>query len=163
MPKIQKNVLISIVLLIIIPIGTISPFVVNRIKRGPENHIIPTEPFTMDINFGMAGVNADSNTTEYQVYQNMSISSTRRDFSWDKIENEPGNMTWDRYDNFLDNMTAINISVLGLLNFDNNVVETQSNDTGTDKYIAPEDIPLFLNYVNETLNRYQHRVMAWGG
>lgn len=151
----------SIIILSIIPIGIISPFIGNRIKRGPESHHSQTEPFILNTTFGVAGLNAENDTSEYQLYQNLSISATRRDFSWDELEQSSGVFNFSRYDDFLDNMDAINISVLGLLDFDNNLIETQTNETGTDKYIAPEDVPLFLNYVNETLYRFQHRVIAW--
>jgi len=51
--------------------------------------------------------------------------------------------------------------VLALLVFDNNAVETSPAGKAKDMYIAPEDVPLFLEYVKRIVSRYRGRVYAW--
>ena len=44
--------------------------------------------------------------------------------------------------------------MLGVLNYDNDAVETDPIGSEQDKYIAPSDVPKFINYVNQTLTHY---------
>ena len=98
---------------------------------------------------------------EYRILHRLGVSIVRVDFAWSGIQPADGAWDFTRWDNFLDAAEKNNMKVLALLNFDNNAVEKSAAGSKRNVYIAPEDIPLFLEYVRRTVARYKDRVYAW--
>jgi len=98
---------------------------------------------------------------EYADLDRLGVRLMRVDFHWTRVQPEPDTWDFDRYDAYLDAAEAHNINVLALLVFDNDAVEQSPKGSKQDRYIAPEDLPLFLEYVRRTVGRYKDRVYAW--
>jgi hypothetical protein len=96
------------------------------------------------------------------------------DFSWSDIQNPQNSWKWDRYDAYTANAKAGGQKILAILDYDvdwihddsysddpyNNIDNVPTNDTPA-PYISPSEIPLFCEYVKQTVGRYQDLVDAW--
>ena len=98
---------------------------------------------------------------EYADLDALGVRLMRVDFHWRRIQ--PAAETWDfgHFDAYVDAAQEHGVNVLALLDFDNNAVEQSPAGSQRDKYVAPEDVPLFLEYVRRTVDRYKDRVYAW--
>ncbi|MEA3364328.1 MAG: beta-galactosidase [Candidatus Hydrogenedentes bacterium] len=98
---------------------------------------------------------------EYANLHKLGVDLMRIDFHWRRIQ--PGPDTWDfnYFDSYLDTAEKHGINVLALLVYDNNAVERNERGAEKGKYIAPEDVPLYLEYIRRTVTRYKNRVYAW--
>lgn len=111
--------------------------------------------------FGVCHAGYSGTDEEYEVLKKLGVRLMRVDFAWSGIQ--PSKDTWDfsRWDTYLDAAERNGMRVLALLDFDNNTVETSPVGSKRPVYIAPEDIPLFLEYVRRTVGRFKDRVYAW--
>ncbi len=98
---------------------------------------------------------------EYETLDKLGVDMMRIDFHWSKIQ--PGPETWNvgHFDKYLDEAEKHDVKVLALLAFDNNKAERSTTGSQRDHYIAPQDVPLFLEYVRRTVGHYKDRVYAW--
>jgi len=98
---------------------------------------------------------------EYALLQALGVRLMRTDFHWSTAQKGPETWDFSEFDSYLDAAEKHNVNVLALLVFDNNAIETNAEGAKRDHYIAPEDIPLFLEYIRRTVTRYKGRVYAW--
>jgi hypothetical protein len=98
---------------------------------------------------------------EYAILDELGVRLMRVDFHWSPIQPDPDTWDFDDFDAYLDAANSHGVDVLALLAFGNNSVERSPSGSKRDRYIAPEDIPLFLEYVRRTVGRYKDRVYAW--
>lgn len=98
---------------------------------------------------------------EYAALDELGVRIVRIDFHWREVQRDPGTWTLDHFDSFVDAAERHDMNVLALLSFDNDAVEQSPEGRKRDKYIAPEDVPLFLEYVRRIVTRYKDRVYAW--
>lgn len=110
---------------------------------------------------GVCHAGYSGSDAEYASLEALGVRLMRVDFSWGGIEREPGNWNFSRWDQYVQAAEAHSVDVLALLNFDNNAVEQDPDGKTRDRYIAPADVPLFLDYVRRTVERYKERVAAW--
>lgn len=98
---------------------------------------------------------------EYANLHKLGVDLMRIDFHWRRIQPAPDTWDFSHFDSYLDAAEKHGVNVLALLVFDNNAVER--NERGAEKgmYIAPEDVPLYLEYIRRTVTRYKDRVYAW--
>jgi hypothetical protein len=95
---------------------------------------------------------------EYAYLDYMGVSWILHTFNWESIEPEPGEWDFLYYDALVEKANAAGIKVLGILAYDTWWIHADRN---THKYIPPEFIPDFLDYVRQTVSHYQGRVDAW--
>jgi hypothetical protein len=111
---------------------------------------------------------------EYALLDKLGVEWMLTDFSWSGIQ--PAKDVWrlDAFKTYADNGEARGKKILAILDYDtgwihdgtydddpyNNTDEDESNDTPA-PYISPSEIPLFCEYVKQTVGRYQDRVDAW--
>lgn len=98
---------------------------------------------------------------EYRVLDELGVQALRADFSWDAIQPAPDRWDWASKDGFVDAAVNHGKHVIALLDFDNNAVEQDPVGKARGMYIAPADIPLFLEYARQTVIHYKGRVYAW--
>ena len=144
-----------------ISICLISPFILLNIftKAAPQN-FINHDPINIGEFCGVCHMGSnDSSSDEYANMKRLGAQWTRVDFKWNSIQPKTNLWSWDYWDSFLSATEEHNVSVLALLLYDNDEVETVESEYG--RYIHPDDFPLFLEYVNRTVRRYKDRVGAW--
>ncbi|MCP4643536.1 MAG: hypothetical protein GY851_24020 [bacterium] len=98
---------------------------------------------------------------EYANLDRLGVRLMRIDFHWHRIQKDADTWDFSRYDTYLDAAEKHNVKVLALLVFDNNAVETNERGASREHYMAPEDVPLYLEYIRRTVTRYKDRVYAW--
>ena len=106
--------------------------------------------------FGMVGI---SQTVEqYQQLDEMGVKWILRTFYWRNIEKTRNNIDFSDYDDFVDMANMEGKKIIALLGYE---APWLYNSKKTKKYISQENIPLFLNYVEETVRHFKDRVDVW--
>ncbi len=151
----------KIILLCIILIGLNLPFVIFSLTvKGPPLIYPEKEDIEVKDFSGMCHVGSnESNSDDYSMMKKLGFNWTRIDFHWTGIQPSSNEWFWGYWDGFLDATEENNVNVLALLLYDNDNIEEVETDST--KYIHPDDVPLFLEYVNRTIRRYRDRVAAW--
>lgn len=98
---------------------------------------------------------------EYALLEELGARMTRVDFHWHGVQPDPDTWDFSRWDRYMDAADRHGMRVLALLVFGNTAVETSPKGRKTRMYIAPEDVPLYLEYVRRIVTRYKDRVYAW--
>jgi hypothetical protein len=122
-------------------------------KLAPTNQIeIPADIA------GLVHAGHTNTPEEYALINRMGASWTLTTFNWDRIEWAENQWNFEPFDQFVDAANAAGIKVLGVLAYD---VPWIHGDGKTHKYIPPDKIPLFLEYVRRTPAHFRGRVDAW--
>jgi hypothetical protein len=108
------------------------------------------KPFAICHGFG-------HNPTEAQNLSNQGVQMSRNDITWSAIEQNHGVYDFTHYDRFFSNLTAVGIEPLPILDYGNPVLFGIEYNV----YIAPEQIPAWLAFVNTTVRRYQGIITYW--
>jgi hypothetical protein len=98
---------------------------------------------------------------EYDALEKLGVRMMRIDFHWARIQKDPETWDFSYYDGYVETANEEGMPVLGLLVFDNNNVEQAPEGQREGPYIAPADVPLYLEYIRRTVSRYKGRVQAW--
>ncbi|NVM29509.1 MAG: hypothetical protein HWN65_11775 [Candidatus Helarchaeota archaeon] len=156
--KVRKH---GILLLVIIIGGLLVPFVIVTLTiKGPPLNFPTKQRIPIDDICGICHIgSSNTSSDEWVTMKQLGANWTRVDFHWSGIEPADDSWYWDKWDGFLNATEDHNVKVLALLLYDNVNVETVNPQS--DKYIHPNDIPYFLDYVNQTVRRYKDRVEAW--
>jgi GH35 family endo-1,4-beta-xylanase len=88
----------------------------------------------------------------------MGVSLILHTFYWLDIEPEQGRWNFQGYDTLVNNANERDLKVVGILAYDNWWIHA---DQKTHKYIPPDRIPDFLEYVRKTVDHFRGRVYAW--
>jgi polysaccharide biosynthesis protein PslG len=131
-----------------------TPSIIYFIQRGSEVHYVAEGPINVDHPLGVAAGGIDSQNETKEIVEDLGISWGRMDLSWKDIENGTGHFNFTRYDWKIGNLTEMGVTVLGELDYDNDEVETDLVGNKTDDYIAPSDVPKYINYVNQTISHF---------
>ena len=123
-----------------------------KLDIPPEGRRIPAD-FT-----GIVHAGSTNTKEEYEYLNYMGVSWILHTFNWNRIESEQGNWNFQYYDTIVDNAANYGIKTLGILAYDNSWIHP---DQKTHKYIPPERIPDFLEYVRRTVEHFKGRVDAW--
>ena len=81
---------------------------------------------------------------EYQLLDDLGVKTMRVDFHWSGIQPDAETWNWETRDSYVDAAVKHDKHVLALLDFDNDNVERDPVGRTRDRYIAPSDLPLFL-------------------
>jgi Glycosyl hydrolases family 39 len=98
---------------------------------------------------------------DYALLNKLGAKYTRIPFYWGQIQPDPDTWKFEELDAFLDAAEKHNVKVVGVLGFDNDRVEQAAEEVKRLCSVAPEDMPLFLEFVRRTVDHYKDRVYAW--
>ncbi|MFA6240194.1 MAG: hypothetical protein WC655_04650 [Candidatus Hydrogenedentales bacterium] len=126
------------------------PFLMQRADRIPVK-----EPG------GVCHAGYSRSDDEYAILDQLGASIMRVDFHWSSFQPNPDTWTFDDKDAYVAAAETHGKKVLALLDFDNNGVEQDPVGKERDLYIAPQDVPLFLEYVRRVVTHYGDRIYAW--
>ena len=130
------------------------PSLIYFFQRGPEIHFVPDGPIEVGHPLGtMAGGILYSNET-MEIGKDLGVTWGRMDISWNHVERESGIFNFTNYDIRIDNATAMGMEILVVLAYDNNAVEMDPDSEKYEDYIAPSDVPKYVEYVNQTISHY---------
>ncbi len=151
----QTKVILRVSIVIFVITSVLGmPSMVIFFQRGYESHYVPAESRIIEDPLGTMLGGITLSEERLNISQDLGVSNGRMDISWRGVQTELGDFNFANYDLRIDKLLSLNISVLGVLNYDNNAVETDPFGSMKDKYIAPSDVPKFINYVNETISHY---------
>ena len=154
----MKSKIISTIKVISVLVVTFSllaiPAFIIYIQRGHEEHFVPSEPRYLENPLGTMLGGIGGTEKRLNISQDIGVSFGRIDISWKNVQKNSTYFNFSVYDEHFEPLLAQNVSILGVLNYDHNDIETNSKGREQDKYIAPSDVPKFLNYVNETLAHF---------
>jgi len=108
--------------------------------------------------FGMVHAGQTESSEEYELLDTMGVEWVLATFYWGRIENEKGKFNFSGYDSFVDTAKKKGKKVIAVLAYEAPWLFPEGKSK---KYISPENIPLFLNFVEKTVKQYQGRVDAW--
>lgn len=118
-------------------------------------------PVTVDTPMGVCHAGYSESEEEYRQLDALGVQAIRADFHWSCFQPEPATWNFGCKDSFVDAAVKHGTQVIALLGFDNNAVEQDPVGKARDLYIAPGDIPLFLEYARQLVTHYRGRVYAW--
>jgi len=110
---------------------------------------------------GLCHAGYSESDEEYKTLDELGVQSLRADFAWSSFQ--PGPDTWNFAcrDGFVDAAARHGKKIIAILDYDNGAVEEDSAGKARGNYIAPADIPKFLEYVRQMVTHYTGRVDAW--
>jgi hypothetical protein len=103
-------------------------------------------------------VHAGETTEEFPLLDELGVSWVLSTFYWSRIEPAPEEWDFTRYDSLVDNCKNHGKKILAVLAYDTPWLYKNGK---TRKYISPENLPRYLRFVEETVNRYRGKVDAW--
>jgi hypothetical protein len=119
----------------------------------------PSDPVKISEDFfGMVHAGRTETPEEYALLDEMGVEWILATFYWHSIEPEKGKIDFSHYDSYVDNGKKAGKKVIAVLAYD---VQWLYPDGKRRRYIAPENIPLFLNFVEKTVDHFRGRVDAW--
>jgi hypothetical protein len=119
----------------------------------PEYTVIP-EDFA-----GIVHAGGTRTQREFTYLDHLGVSWILQTFYWSDIEPEQGEWDFLDYDYLVDRNREAGIKVLGILAYD---IWWIHDNMESHRYIPPQRIPDFLNYVRKTVEHFRGRVDAWG-
>jgi hypothetical protein len=98
---------------------------------------------------------------EYRILDELGVQSLRSDFTWSEFQ--PATDQWNLgcRDGFVDAAAKHGKRVIAILDYDNNAVEEDPAGKARAMYIAPADLPKFMEYTRQVVTHYTGRVDAW--
>jgi hypothetical protein len=115
---------------------------------------------------------SDDLDVEYAMLDEMGVVWVHRDFSWSHIEPADDDWRYDSFDRYVSRANAEGKKILGMLLYDAGWIhdgtysDDRFNDGRTHDYVSTREIPLYCDYVRETVRRYNGKqgygkVDAW--
>jgi hypothetical protein len=95
---------------------------------------------------------------EYALIHRLGVQWTLTTFNWTRIEPSENQWNFDFYDEYVDTANAAGIKIIGVLAYD---VAWIHPDNERHRYIPPDKLPFFLEYVRQTVAHFRGRVDAW--
>jgi hypothetical protein len=107
---------------------------------------------------GIVHAASSRKSEEYKLLEQMGCKWVLKTFYWNRIEPEKDSFDFLSYDLFVDDAKRQGLKIVGVLGFSTNYLFPKGK---TKDYISPENMPLFLRYVEETVRRYKGQVDVW--
>jgi hypothetical protein len=107
---------------------------------------------------GLADVGHTNTPEEYALVNRMGASWALTTFYWAWIGRTENQWDFDFYDEYVDAANAAGIKIIGLLAYDTPWIHP---DGKTHRYIPPDKILFFLEYVRQITAHFRGRVDAW--
>ena len=102
------------------------------------------------------GIVHAGNSGEFKLLNEMGVNWLLNTFYWRRIEKEKGCFDFSVYDEFVDSAKREGKKIIAVLGYDSPWLLPKGK-----KYILPENIPFFLNYVEETVRHFKGRIDVW--
>jgi hypothetical protein len=119
----------------------------------------PPVPVTIPQDFfGMVHAGNTETPEEYALLDEMGVEWILYTFYWHRMEREKGIFDFSHYDSYVDKGREAGKKIVAVLAYD---APWLYPDGERRRYIAPENIPLFLNFVEKTVDHFRGRVDAW--
>ena len=106
--------------------------------------------------FGMVHAGNTASEEEYNLLKEMHVRWVLETFYWDLIEPEHGVFNFTRYDRYVDRAILEGKKIIAVLAYDTSWLED-----GKSRYVSAENMPFFLDYVEETVRHFKGRVDVW--
>ncbi|MDR1931074.1 MAG: hypothetical protein LBQ44_10680 [Treponema sp.] len=119
------------------------PYSVNTARTVPED-FFGASPYKR------GGVGPE----DFELLDRQGVIWMRRDCSWNILEPEPGKWDFSSWDVYVDDSKAAGKKLIAILAYD-------APWLNSEKSIAPEDLPHYLNYVEKVVTRYKGRIDAY--
>lgn len=110
---------------------------------------------------GLCHAGYSASEEEYAGLRELGVRLLRIPFYWSAIQAGVDDWDYARLDRFVEAANRHKVKVVAALGFDNNAIEQSPAGKARSPYVAPEDLPRFLQYVRRTVTRYRGRVHAW--
>ncbi|MCL2763586.1 MAG: hypothetical protein FWD36_10395 [Treponema sp.] len=107
---------------------------------------------------GLVHAGETRTSEEYALLDRMGASWVLATFYWGRIQRAEDQWNFESYDLYVDTAKAAGKKVLGVLGYD---VAWIHDDGKTKKYIPPDKLHYFYEYVRQTAEHFQGRVDAW--
>ena len=124
---------------------------------APEPDLLAERDIPVDF-AGIVHAGGTRTRKEYAYLDYLGARWLLHTFYWESIEVEDGEWDFLSYDALVDRAKAEGKKILGVLAYD---TWRLHDDKNARRYIPPEKLPGFLDYVRETVSRYRGRVDAW--
>lgn len=121
---------------------------------------VAPEQFTPGLDgleFGICHAGYSRTEEEYALLDSMAIEWLRVDFRWGAMEKEKGQWDFSSRDDYVEKAHSEGRKVLAILDYDTAWIHDSGEE---ERYIPPEHIPDFLNYVETVVNRYGDKLGA---
>jgi hypothetical protein len=154
---------IVVVILFIILLGAAVAPSMTLLTKTAWPPFIMHRPPQMKVNepMGVCHAGYSNSEEEYATLKALGVQSIRADFRWTEIEPEPGKWNFSNKDKYVDTAASHGVKIIAILDFDNNGAEQDPIGKTRESYIAPSDVPLFLEYVRQCVTHFKGRVYAW--
>jgi len=107
--------------------------------------------------FGMVHAGSAKAPGEYELLDEMRVNWFLTTFYWSAIEKENGIFDFSAYDGFVEKACLERKKIIAVLGYESSWLRSR----GVKNYIPPEDIPLFLRFVEETVNHFKDKIDVW--
>jgi hypothetical protein len=108
--------------------------------------------------FGIVHAARTQKPEEDKLLDQMGCKWVLNTFYWDDIETEKDVFDFNNYDIYVDYAKEHGKKIIGVLGYSADYLYPKGK---TKKYISPENMPLFLRFVEETVRRYKDCVDVW--
>jgi len=108
--------------------------------------------------FGIVHAGIVKTPEEYRLLDEMGVNWILRTFYWGDIEREKGVFDFSGYDEYVEIALRENKKIVAVLAYETSWLYPDENHK---KNILPDEIPLFLNYVEKTVNHFKGKIDAW--
>jgi hypothetical protein len=124
---------------------------------APQQTVSAPRPIPADF-AGVVHGGGSRTQKEFAYLEHLGVKWILHTFYWSDIEPEKGDWDFLYYDDLVKKANAAGIQVLGVLGYDTWWIHA---DKSAHRYIPPEKIPDFLEYVRQTVSRYRGKVGTW--
>jgi hypothetical protein len=114
---------------------------------------------TVPLDFaGMVHAGNTASDEEYEFLDALGVSWILTTFYWNSIERERGVWDFSRTDKYVEAAHSHGKKILIVLAYDAAWLHSKGK---TKRYIAPQDIPFYVEFVERVVMRYKGKVSAW--
>ena len=103
-------------------------------------------------------VAGSTNPEEYQLLDELGACWILKTFYWRKIEKEKGIFDFSEFDELVDMAKSNGIKIIVILGYDTPWLDPEHKSK---KYVSPENISHYLDYVEETILHFKGQVDVW--
>ena len=108
--------------------------------------------------FGVVHAGHTKSVEEYGLLDELGVEWILTTFYWSNIEGQKGVFDFSEYDDYVDTARKNNKKVIAVLAY---TVDWIFPEGKRKRYISPENIPYFLNFIGETVRHYRGRIDAF--
>jgi hypothetical protein len=108
--------------------------------------------------FGIVHAARTRETEEYKLLEQMEVKWVLNTFYWNRIEREKDIFNFLDYDLYVNDAKRQGKKIIAVLGYSVDYLFPKGKSK---RYISPENMPLFLRFVEETVRRYKGQVDVW--